>query len=905
MAATPRNLLAGKTPSDSTTIFTRADPTVRAGVVLLSGMVAAALAADAVGLMALALRLLLVYGALLLTILAAWPAIQRNAGAWATLLGGIVLGAIFLASASPTSSSSSSVFAVSLVLAAVACSTRGSISQAALWAGLAACALGCFRLADAMPATWLLFDRLAGLMGVLAGWAVGRPLWVGETFAGVDVLVLSGVVVGLAVHASPPPTSRRICWAVVAIVFGHFAYLAALVQSDKLLALLPEPFWPSLSTENQVGLWTWGNFLRSLIPWHLPLFALLIHLGIAAGFSWPVFRLLEEKGEEKDRQPQKQKAFIKPASGPKAPWLPAATPAVLIGAAVLLCSATGSTWSLHGRTILAFSPDPNDWTKPQYDATTEGDFGLLSDLVESLGGKFIKATVLKDEQLQQADVLLLLPSSQSWPASLIERIRRYVREGGSLLLAAAPADVELRATNNINQLLEPTAIRLRRDTAAPRTLDWEEALRTLPHPATVGGELPGRRFGFHYGSSPAISFPARALLLGKWGWSDPGSETALFGGTTYEPGERLGDIVLAAETVFGRGRIILLGDATVLHDETLAESYGFVAQLLGYLAYKSANPQSFWRQAVAIALLAVMLFLVFRRRQGWTLLLAGATAALVLMLCRLAAEAAARPLPDGRAAAKRGDGAGPRLAYIDVSHGEAFSRNLWAEQGVAGLLRTLIRHGCLPLFAPALEPDRLERAEVLFLIGPAAEFSPLERERLKRFVISGGTLIVLTGAEHARPSASLLEEFRLRVPYSPVLPGDKSREPAPLGAFAQLFGKAEHRRYVQFYAAWPVEYDKNRGQPLVVWSDGKRDLPVVVVHEEGQGQVVLIGDTFFACNANLEDGESSLPDNIRFWRWLLSQVLPGEEPWEPPPRSPEENRDRNDSGDEAEEDEAP
>ena len=48
-------------------------------------------------------------------------------------------------------------------------------------------------------------------------------------------------------------------------------------------------------------------------------------------------------------------------------------------------------------------------------------------------------------------------------------------------------------------------------------------------------------------------------------------------------------------------------------------------------------------------------------------------------------------------------------------------------------------------------------------------------------------------------------------------------------------------------------------------------------------RVVVIADTYFASNENLETAENSAADNIYFWRWLLSRVVPGQKPWDPPP----------------------
>ena len=64
-------------------------------------------------------------------------------------------------------------------------------------------------------------------------------------------------------------------------------------------------------------------------------------------------------------------------------------------------------------------------------------------------------------------------------------------------------------------------------------------------------------------------------------------------------------------------------------------------------------------------------------------------------------------------------------------------------------------------------------------------------------------------------------------------------------------------------------------------SDGTQLLSRAV----GKGKVVLVGDTEFALNRNLEHPSGgTLPDrreNTHFWRWLLS-YLRGQTPWGPP-----------------------
>ncbi len=106
-------------------------------------------------------------------------------------------------------------------------------------------------------------------------------------------------------------------------------------------------------------------------------------------------------------------------------------------------------------------------------------------------------------------------------------------------------------------------------------------------------------------------------------------------------------------------------------------------------------------------------------------------------------------------------------------------------------MRTLMRQGYLPLLAPELTAERLERAGLLISIAPAREFSDRERSIVHQFVTGGGTFICMVGAEEARASAPLLAEFNFTVPRSPVPPGNEAREPEPLGFVEQVFGKTK------------------------------------------------------------------------------------------------------------------
>lgn len=867
------------TPSEPSTVVSS-----QAVIILVAGMVAAWLAAGSTGLLSHSLQHALTWFALAVAFVAAWPRENYLPGSWVVLAGSAAIGVVFTAISQPVVN----VCAVVIVLAAIAQTSRGLTARVAIIASLAAGALGLFRLAcDTIPSVWLAADALGRFVGRLAGWIAGSQLEVGSTFAGLDFLVLMAAVYVGWLFCTVPPRPPRAIWAAVAIVVGHFVYLAVLAHSEKLLAMLPDMVVAPETDINHIGIWTWGNGLRSLIPWNVPLLAVAIYSAIAAVMfreaTW--LPIIEPDLKALKKQKEKEEKEDVPGSVLVADMLYRFGPVLLAVTAVLLVAMALNKSDLKGKTIVAHEKGYLNWSKPEYDSQVEGYYGMLPTFVESLGGRFFTSKHLLDKDLEKADVLVLLHPDQPWLEDTLERIWRFVRRGGSLLLVADPVIREGRSRSSFNSVLQSeiqlTSMDVRYDTAVTRTGNWEQSYEVLAHPATMGIDDLRNRFGFELGSSIRTAWPARPVLVGRWGWSDPGSDATSTGVSHYNDGELLGDLVLAAEEPVENGRVFVLGGAAPLRNEMLTNAYPFVGRLLGYLANKPSSPQIWWRQLLGALSLVALGILLARRPAAWQMILTPTILAVTLICCSEASYWSGRVLPDGR---DRTPASFNNIAYIDASHLEAYSSDFGSKQGIAGLVRTLMRQGYLPLLAPDLTSERLERAGLLISIAPAKPFSPREQDAVKQFVGNGGTFICMVGAEQARASVPMLADLGFVVPPSPVPPGDSSREPWPLGAQYTQIGQS--KRQSRFYAAWPVECNDADAKEWSVWSDGKSKLPIIVSRSEQNGTAMVIGDTYFAVNENLDSSEETPADRIHFWHWLLSHTVRKQKAWNPPPADP-------------------
>jgi hypothetical protein len=865
-------------------------------VVLVAAMAAAWIAAGSTGLLAHPLRHALTWVVLAPGVVAGWPRSDQSLvgarllGGWLGLAAAVVLGLLMTAAPSPAVN----VLAVTLVTAALARSEANLRGRVILIAALATAVLAVFRLAaDSVPTVWLAADALGWGLGWLAGTISGQPLWVGASFGGVDFLVLMAALYAGWLISTAPPRLPRAIYAAAAILAGHLLYLVVLSYSSRMLAALPDVVLPPESENSRMGVWAWGNAARTLLPWNLPLLALLIHAAIAAVmFRWAVW-LPAAVPAAKRNAPYPRRTGA-------ARWIevllhvgPAAS-----AVAIALCTTLSLSRSdLSGKTIVANQQGFLDWNKPQYDSPSTGRFGMLPLFVESLGGTFVKSADFSAKDLEKADVLVLLHPNRDWSKQpeALQRIWEFVRGGGSLLVVAGPEMHEGELKSSFNDVLQPTAMRVRQDTALSETAHWEHACQTLAHPATVGIGDRRNRFGLAMGSSIEVRPPARPLLVGRWAWSEPGSDVVTHrsearataeggprpkagtaGAAEYDAGEKLGDLVLAAEQPFGQGSVLVLGDTSTLHNDVIASSYTFAGRLLGYLAGRPWTPQAWWRQWFGVLAMAAWVGLLAWRASPVRVGVAAVVLAGSLVGCTAVSHHTARVLPGSHAR-------GPRLACIDASHLEAYSSDTWGDFGIGGFARTLMRSGYLPLLLPEVTPERLEHAELLISIGPARPFSAAEREAIRAFVESGGTFICMAGAEEAAASRELLGEFGFRVPPSPVGPTEQIREPEPLGCFRTFYlNTSQVRAAMQTYAAWEVECDEPDCWPMAQWSDGTTTRPFVISRPLERGTVVVIGDTYLATNQNLESTVNMIPDNIAFWRWLLTHVT-DQEDWTPSP----------------------
>jgi hypothetical protein len=825
---------------------------VRVVIAALAGLAAAWTVAGSIGLLAHALGRALTLGLLAVAVLVLHFPPKWTKSLLVRLTAVVIAAVLMVASSQPVVN----ISAVALLLAFLASLVSTRDRSVLLSASVGVAALALYRLMyTTIPLVWMAADRLGHGLGRLAGLLSSRPLNIGATFAGLDYLVAMLALWAAWTAMTGGLRTKRTAYGLIGIAAGHFGYLIALSYVPDVLAAVPQP-----AAQDS---WSWAGFFHKAVPWNVPVLAGVIYLLVGAAlFRWSVWA------------PSAKSAIHNPHS--------AIVLSFIVLVAILLPVATSlypSSPGLHGKKIVFYEKGFLNWLKPthgSYGRLGSGMYGMLPVFLESLGARSVISKDLSEEDLREADALVLIFPDRPWAEGQLDRIWSFVRRGGSLLVLGEHTTRDRDGSSRFNDVLGPTAMRVEFDCANFAVGGWLQSYEAMIHPTTVGIPDDRNQLGIVIGASLRAGWRARPIVVGRWGWSDlgdEGSSRAMIGNERYDPGEKLGDLLLVAEQAVGKGKIVAFGDTSSLTNGINVSSHVFTSRLFAYLAHGPTRAHALWRQLLGLLLGAAILGLMIRWPSERTIVLLALGLAGSLFVTSAAMSHAWESFPDGRVKHPN------NLAYIDSSHLEASSGESWRGDGLGGLVLTLMRNGYLTLSLPQVNAQRLERAGLFISVAPQWGFSPSERAAIRDFVTRGGTFILTVGCDEVGPSRPLLSDFGFHIGTDKL----DARESVPMGHFKSPYLQSEDRRvYVRFHAAWPVLCTEAEAQVIAY---GRDNLPVIVLRRVGTGKVVVIGDTRFATNDNLEreDGEpfEGLRENADFWRWFLT-VLRDETPWIPP-----------------------
>lgn len=496
--------------------------------------------------------------------------------------------------------------------------------------------------------------------------------------------------------------------------------------------------------------------------------------------------------------------------------------------------------------VLLYDDGTLDWSVPAYGRYSGAQGGMFGSLQAFLKRHQCEAMrgPLKDDALDKANVLVVFNLMHKFSAAEKRQIWEFIGKGGSLL-AVGDHTGTTAIREPFNDLLEPVNIGFNFDCAMPIRASWANAFRLFPHYVTANLESEADT-EIHVGASLSVRSPAEPLIIGTHAWSDKGDlqnpTNGFLGDRRFSIDERLGDVVLVATAKYKAGKVMVFGDTSTFQNGALARAGDFAQAVFQWLPMKERRP---WR-LVAMVLLACAAAGAFRALyKARTSLLVTTISLFACFYLGYTALALAC-----RGSARSGAGSPvPGEALIDVSHLSRCDPVLWQPDGLGGLVQNLMRKNYFPFVATHFSSDLLRQGKLSFLVAPAKRFTARECAAYEEFVRHGGELFICVGYEDASACGDLLARFGFKLRNLPLGP----------------LGPDSNDVKIYFLNAWPVVAES--GETDVLCRQGEYAL--IVSRRYGQGRVVLIGDSGFFLNRNLEMAESFNPENIQFFRQLV------------------------------------
>lgn len=487
-----------------------------------------------------------------------------------------------------------------------------------------------------------------------------------------------------------------------------------------------------------------------------------------------------------------------------------------------------------------------DWERPSYQELgifSGGMFGLLPLYLQQAGWRVesLDEGALPGFDRRRAQILILINCHRHWTAEERARLEAFLGEGGSLLVLGDHTDV-FGLMRGFDTLLAPWGIGFQFDSAYHHGANWEGNLEWRP--GDLGLWRSPDDAGIGIGSSLRIEWPARPVIQARYAFADAGVREnvpgSFLGNYTYDRGERLGDLVVAASRRIGRGQVLVYGDTSGFQNGSLGHSFTtHVEPILRRLARPARLAVPPWLEtAIALAvLLAGLAGLLWPGRTGRTGVTAGAAVILALAVGQLLG------------------GSRLRLDEVDLSRSLLIDDSLFPNLGhyeagwnSIGALETCAQRSGLTVHRQsAWDARAVRRARVVTLVAPRRPLAPSQLRDLDEAMANGATVLALGSSPHARGLRSLLAAHGLAV------------APASLGPIPPPARQQEHEpRFVDPSAILAAAGTTARS----LYRYGELDLAVAV--PVGAGWLVVLGDTRFFSDGNVEGVWGWWGGNLRF-----------------------------------------
>ncbi len=479
----------------------------------------------------------------------------------------------------------------------------------------------------------------------------------------------------------------------------------------------------------------------------------------------------------------------------------------------------------------------------------------------------IDSQEITKEILDDVDVFVVINLNETFSTDEHNVIWNFVKNGGSLLVLGDHTDIS-GMQGSLNTLLKPAGISYRFDSALPIDSDfkWETCYHFMHNPVT--NKLDKGSVSISVGASLDIGTGSFPMIIGRYGLSDKGdrlnSERAYLGDYEYNKGEQIGDVILAAGAYYGSGRVMVFGDTSSYQNSAISSSLPMLHGVFNWLSSSRAVTLEYAQVIIPIIMfLAAAIIYLKSKKDKITF------AIFPIVLCiALVLSTFLNPILIEETEIKG------NIIYIDSSHIERFNLQLSEGRSLSGFMLNMMRNDYLPIMMGKFSDEKMQNSDIVVFNAPTKKFSGSEVNSIIKYIEGGGIVILATGFDDKAASMPLLNEFGLDIEDIPLGPVPYVEEDP------EFFQKAP-----RFVDSWPIEIqDKTGFKTEIFYSINISETQFVLMtltrydnetnpqYEDYTGGLLLISDSQFLLDENIESLYDYWPGNIQFLKNIIDEL---------------------------------
>lgn len=467
----------------------------------------------------------------------------------------------------------------------------------------------------------------------------------------------------------------------------------------------------------------------------------------------------------------------------------------------------------------------------------------------------IESETITEEILKDVDIFVVICITKNFTPEEHKTIWNFVEKGGSLLVLGDHTDL-LGMRKPLNKLLEPFGISYRFDSGLPleKNFRWEPCYELMYHPITYNTKYLDKMeisVGATLDVNSVNSFP---IVVGKYGLSDEGDyqNNSYLGDYQYNPGEQLGDVILAAGAYYGEGKVIVFGDTSSFQNPALPQSISFVKNVFNWLAFSSNGFVKLIQILLFLAFFIISIILyIFLSKQKIHFLIFSLIICFAIILSMIINSNMIINTPT------KGN-----IAYIDITHDEFFNKRPFKVDSLTGTITNIMRNDYLPILLRDFSEEEIKNSELLIFNSPTKIINDEEIKILKEYMYEGGYVILASGFNEKNSCINFLKEFGLDVYDFPLGPVPYTED-----------NPEEYLEQPRFVDSWVINMENaaNTKSFYNITIDGYK-YNLVTFSNYGSGGLIFICDSQFLYDKNIESLDELWPGNIQFLRNIFDFI---------------------------------